>query len=80
MTDMGQKHNVIDVRWLSSLHGSYGVVAVKTETKQWKAYLATIQGYNEEYDKQEIAKWGAKLDKAAACGFFPNLKPEEFVY
>lgn len=68
-------YEILGVHWISSMKGSYGIVAVATVTG-WKSYIGAAEGVSEEWDAQQIAEWGGKLHPRIACAVFPRLDPE----
>lgn len=72
---------IISVKWRSA-RDSVGIVAINTgrNMDQWKAYIGVSQNTDEQSDAIYIARHGAKLDKAEACAFFPELDPALFIH
>lgn len=74
MEDLG-----IVSRWWTPRHDTIGIVAIKTNTHEpedvleWKAYLGTAAGHDQQFDEQFVAKWGTGLQPEEAHGFFPHL-------
>jgi hypothetical protein len=70
---------VIDALWFTTKDGSIGAVAIETQGG-WKAYIGQVDGFNEHYDRQYVANWGAKLPRSIAVAMFPNLEANKYVY
>lgn len=72
---------ILSVKWRSS-RDSVGIVAINAGRNQdhWKAYIGVSQNTDELADALYIARHGAKLDKAEACAFFPELDPALFIH
>jgi len=49
-----------------------GFVLGLNDTKEYKAYCAAVDGYNEKTDIQHVLDWGTKLTLSEAQGFFPG--------
>lgn len=77
-------YDILDATWYTPMTtmAVIGVVAIASgpNKENWKAYIGYGNGADERQDEQQIAAQGAKLSKEAACGHFPNLPPEEFIY
>ena len=74
---MSDTREILGTVWKSQGMNTIGIVAVKTAVG-WRSYMAVVSGFDEEHDRQSVAKIGAKLHKSEAMGFFPNLDPETF--
>jgi hypothetical protein len=60
-----------------------GAVAILSHepTGSWKVYIGYGLGVDEQNDAQRIAAHGMPIGtKEGACGLFPNLDPDKFVY
>lgn len=70
---------IIAYNWFTSALGTIGVVIIRSGgLGEYKAYMSTVIGTNEERDLQFIADYGAKIDLEAAeilCNFtLPKTK------
>jgi hypothetical protein len=73
------KYKILGVRWIGSSRGQLGVVAFETDDGGWCAAIGIIQEYHtEDYSKQDIAEWGARLFPQEAHGFFPQLDVKKY--
>lgn len=72
--------SIIDVQWRSG-RDTVGIVLIKTELDQYKAYIGFAEGFNDKQDANYIAAWGAKLSLVEAQAFFPswNLTQTNYV-
>lgn len=69
------QYTIIGIEWRSGLH-TVGAVAIKTNIG-WKAYIGAGGVINDDMDAHMIAANGAKLKKAEAIAFFPDLDPKK---
>jgi hypothetical protein len=90
------QYKILDVKWWTPainnvLYDAFagtvhdiciGIVAIESyEDGSWKCYIGYGRGEQEDEDCQRIAAHGMPLgSKEAACGFFPQLNSEKFVY
>ncbi len=60
---------IIDTLWMTG-KGTVGLVACENDIGEKKFYIGVGEGFNEELDKQNIADWGAKVDRKIFDRFF----------
>ena len=83
-------YTVLDAKWWTPpippmlILGSLCIGAVAIESgpnDEWKVYIGYGLGKDEERDRQLVAIHGMPIgSKEAACGLFPQLDPEKFLY
>lgn len=78
-------YDVIASDWLSTnvaggMPVQMGIVAIRQHhsNNKWKSYIGVVFGKDEESDMQLVASQGAKLPKAVACAWFPQLNPDDW--
>jgi len=66
-------YEIKEVQWFSRLDVSYGIVAVRNNRGEMKAYLGSARGVNSHVDAEHIAEYGAPFTNPAACAaLFPR--------
>lgn len=71
-----KKIDVIDSIWFSSLADSSTIGIVKINTGYGiKWYIGSVQGSDQSYDEQYIAKWGTAIFPNQLKDFF-DINPE----
>lgn len=69
--------DVTYVHWLNNSSGTIGIVCAKDPiTGEDKAYMKSVDGFNEEADIKNILSWGSKIHYSVACVLFDKLKPK----
>jgi hypothetical protein len=75
---VNERRIILGTRWFTPRMDCIGVVAARTglhnpEKGEWKAYIGTAPGHDQDFDEQFVANWGAGLSPEEAHGFFPHL-------
>lgn len=61
----------INWTWFNNSRGSIGVVLAENEYGQ-RAYISSVEGYDEQSDVKLVMEWGSSLSQSQAEGFFPG--------
>lgn len=60
---------IIDTFWMTG-KGTVGLVACENDMGERKFYIGTGEGFNKEFDSQNIADWGLRVNKEMFDRFF----------
>ena len=74
---------IVDVMWFTQQMNLIGIVLIRDQFKNWKAYLGSVNILNsigENSDAKHIAEWGAKVPYSIAKATFPKWNFDETNY
>ncbi len=52
---------VIDVTWITSPHGTVGIVVTENDLGERRLRASSVEGENEDRDAQYVAEWGGAV-------------------
>ena len=68
-----EKREILQKVWFTSMLGTVGVVLIKNYDGH-KAYIAPVDGKDEDEDARKIARFGARFPATFAIALFPHIK------